>query len=368
MRQLAIPSLTAPKLRFFRSEFFKTLLPPTAHTILIAALFCIALVSPALGQIVGPNVELRASGQGDFTKFWLPHTAGIREDLGGMLGYLEAQNISNESLDGVVFYAEYFDAEGRFCFSLVLSREKRPERLGPIASRQIEPFFSSTTGLFIASDPSQVKLYLVQQTITSQSSPPQRWNVPIRAPVTIAGSMQIEEKLQLGPEFTFTNRPVADLLLAKVLVDQRGSPHNVEVLQAANDQLKNWFLNFVRQRVPFYPSTVSGIPRQGEVLVLVRAATLVPQTGLQDSDREPRTAPWVKSYVTALKNTDVPPLMNLLFTRPPNKVRQNSKLVDTPAAPPGLYDILNPLGDWSDQAYRWVRDESMPNHLRRELM
>jgi hypothetical protein len=99
---------------------------------------------------------------------------------------------------------------------------------------------------------------------------------------------------------------------------------------------------------------------------MVRAVLSLSPDDFRNSSFAPRMSPWVASYVQGLKGTEVPPLMNIVFARPPTKLVSNGKPIEVPAAPPGLFEIRLLFGDWSDQVFKWVHDESMPRHVRRE--
>ena len=62
-------------------------------------------------------------------------------------------------------------------------------------------------GLFPASAPKEVRLYLVEQSVPDQAKSPSGWAVPFRAPVTLFGSFTDRaRRLQLGSELGLATR------------------------------------------------------------------------------------------------------------------------------------------------------------------
>ncbi len=330
-------------------------------------LLCPGLVSPAGNQdLPFARSLLRVTAREELSTFWKVRAAEWRETVTAAWGYLEVQNISSASLQGAIFYGEYFDDAGRLCFSLVFSQATNVGGQRPIAPGEVGELYSPA-GLGPASEPKEVRLYLVQQRIPGQENSLRKWDVAIRAPVTGGGSVPASAaNLQLGSEVALAQAPVLDLVFAKVTVDRRGSLDRVDVLDAVSGEVESWFLNFVHQ-LTFYPATDGGVSKTEQALVMVRA--VLSREAFLGSPFLPRASPWVESYMERLTDSAIPPVMQILFERPPTKVKLNGKMewTELPPAPPGRFQLMLLGGDWGGPAFDWVSDPSMPCHVRREL-
>ncbi len=328
----------------------------------------LALVSSATVQTSQIRTSLRASAEGDMATFWTVRDAGIREDFGGTTAFLEVQNTSDHAIGGALFYGEYFDDAGRFCFSLAFSQDNNDGEKGPIPPGESRRIGSLGSGLFSAAEPKMVKVYLIQLKLLDGAQSVRKWDFPIRAPVTVEAGLRADEgQLWLGPELANAKEPVLSLLLAKVSVDEKGTPDHIEVLNTTGSGVESWFDNFIH-RLFFFPATNGlGVPVRGETIVFVRAA--LEQNDPQSYFLPPRMSPWVKSYVQGLTGALVPPVTSIVVGRPPTKFKpmNSSELVEIPPAPPGLFEPIVYESYWSNPAVNRVQDLSMPHHMRMEF-
>ncbi len=331
-------------------------------------LLCFGLASSSAAQITFANTPLRVSPHGELTRFWQVLQAGLREDADATTGYLEVQNISGATVDGAIFYVEYFDARGRFCFSLAFAQATNTAAKGPIAPAEVRELYSSGSGLFTASEPKEARIYLVRQSTSEQADSPLNWDVSFGAPVTLSGGVRSEaSELQLGPELALAKGPFLDLVLAKVSVDEKGFADRVDVLNTASKQVGSWFLDFARRQLTLYPATDGAQPKPDQALILVRV--ILSEEGLPGSPFLPRMSPWVKSYVARLTGTEVPFVTGVVFARPTGKVNLagSHEWVERLPAPLGAFELRLLGSYWSEPAFGWVSDPSMPHRMRREL-
>jgi hypothetical protein len=325
-------------------------------------------LSLAKGQVMFAKVPLKAAPEPEVAEFWSVRNAGLHEGFVETKGYLEVQNISRSAIGDAVFYAEYYDAVGRICFSLIFSLDNNGAGSeGPMARNEVRELYSSAYGLSLASKPERVRIQLLRQSRIDQQNSLSRWYLPLRTPVTVDPNPKDNQvKLVLGAETAVSSGPLLDLGLAKVSVDRWGEIQRVEVLGAVSDQVKSWFLNFARE-LSYYPATENGVPGPGEALVMLRV--LLSHEGLEDSPLQPRLSPWVQSYVAGLASSVISPVTTIVFQRPPTRVKRVNELgwIDRPAAPPGVFEAYIQETFWCDSAFAWVRDSSMPQGKRREL-
>ncbi len=343
--------------------------PPRRTSLLFrcTALFSLffGLASPTSAQVGSVKTTVLVSAQGEVGTFWTVREAGLREDFTGTTGYLNVQNISDMPLDGAVFYGEYFDAVGRFCFSLVFSQDNNPVERGAIPRGESRVIDSVGSGLFPASEPKEVKVYLVQIRLPEQASSVRNWDVLLRAPITLSGGVQ--SYVQLGSEAASAEGSVLDLVLANVTVNEEGIVTSVEVLHAASNEVESWFRDFAAQQATFYPATRRDHPEQAKALVLVRA--VLKEGVLQNLLLPPRMSPWVKLYMRGVADMVAPPVTNIVFARPASQLnRLGTTPLTRPPAPPGIFELAFYDSYWSSPAMGWVTDFSMPHHIRRQLI
>ena len=300
---------------------------------------------------------------------WKVKAAYLEEDLSATTGYLDVQNVSSEDIPAGNFYAEYYDALGRLCFSLLFSLDKNVEkRNGSFAPTEVRKLYSITVYIAPAVEPTEVRLLLLAQPISKagQHFP----NVPpIQAPITIQATSPSNADFWLGSEVDSADgQQVIDLILAELTVDSSGHIQNVETLDANSDKLKSWFSKFVAT-LGFYPATTGGAPVTGKTLLLIRSVVLrkYPNgVSFQATD-----SPWVLRYAAHFKSdTDVPPINVILFERPPTRVKEggSEQWTKLPPAPPGLFQLRYGSSEWCPGISVMARDPMPPNYYRREFL
>jgi hypothetical protein len=332
-------------------------------------LLCLSLAASSTGRITFADAPLAVSPEGELATSWQVLEARLFERADGTTGYLRLRNVSGTTLEGGIFYAEYSDARGRFCFSLVFSQTRNIPIKGPVAPGGVRELYSNAPGLFPASEPKGVRVYLVRESIAGRAGSTREWGAPFRAPVTLSGNVRTDAtQLHLGPEVAGTEAPFLDLVLAKVRVDEKGSVGSVEVVNALNEQLESWFIGFARRELTFYPATESWAPRPGDALVLTRV--ILSEEGVANSPFLPRMSPWVQSYVAGISGSDLVPVTQIGFSRFRGKVNRagTDKWIQLPPLPPGIFQLFLFGSYWSTPAVRMVPDPSAPGHLRRELL
>jgi hypothetical protein len=324
--------------------------------------------SPLNGQGNPSIVDtgLSVSEEGEVSRFWRVLKAGVREELAGTTGYVKIQNVSDTPIEDPIFYGEYYDSSGRFCFSLILSQDKSQGEQGVIAPGESSVVGSTAVGLFPISQPKEVRLFLVQLSLPDKQQI-RKWDVPIRAPVTLLGGF--ERDLRLPSETASAKKGILDLILANVTVDKEGIVTTLDVVHAASAQVESWFRDFVKQAT-FYPATNRDQPQDGRALLLVRAVT--GEGDFRELVPPPQLSPWVNSYAESGQDSTASPVTNILLGRPAprkNKLTATGEVltVDSPPSPPGLFQLAYQDTYWSSPAVRLVRDDSMPHHIRREV-
>jgi hypothetical protein len=314
------------------------------------------------------TVPVQVSARGDVPTLWRVWRAELRENLAATWGYLQVENLQKQTIEDVVFYGEYFDSAGRFCFSMIFSLRHNVGGRQPATRGELRELYSVADGLYPASAPKEVRIYLVRECLGGPAHTCRRWNVPLRSPVTTEGGIPADlDELQLGRELDLATKPLFDLVLAELTVNGEGLVENVAVLNAVDSEIESWFLKFL-SCLTFYPATQNGVPQTGECLVLVRA--IVSTAELSTLPFVPPDSPWIRARMKESSvASQVPPVTEILFEPAPRKIKRPGEVrwTELPPTPPGSFRLLLLGGDWCPGDFRWVSDATAPRGHRREL-
>jgi hypothetical protein len=240
--------------------------------------------------------SLRVELQGSVAGAWAVHQATARDDYTGMFGVIEIENVSKQATVDAAFYGEYFDASGRFCFPMLFAQDENNEgHAGPFLPGEVRHLRANSFYISPASRPTLLKLSVLFEPIVDERG----WitgGAGVPAPpalqdVTLTGKPW--ERIWLGSEVEGAKGPFLDLVLARVGVDSRGYPKDVEIMDSASPSGRSWFQDYI-QHQRFRPATVAGEPRDGDVLILVRA--IVSLHCLTQKPWPPRESHAVRQY------------------------------------------------------------------------
>jgi hypothetical protein len=344
-------------------------LPRLIFAAAFLSLWLFSVVVPAAdGQVTKARNDLQVSLDSGLANLWSVRSASLQEDLVGTTGSLKVQNISAATVRDAVFYGEYFDAAGRFCFSLVFSLAHNGAYGNPVDPGELREIYASSAGLFAASPPKELRLFQMRQDVPEHPYSLMKSDFSLRAPVTIFGTVRGNaDKIDLRSEEAQASGPMLDLVLAELKVDAAGSVRSIDVLNVISGQMEVWFRDFVRHELMLYPATTNGVPVSGRTLLLVRVVPSEKQ--LAKSQAQAWMSNWVKAYVARSSGDDVPPVTEIVFQSPPTKIKRmgSTEWVERPPAPMGQFEILLIGSDYSRQAFRSVTDPSMPHKMRFEL-
>jgi len=294
------------------------------------------------------SVPLRALAKGDLGKYWTLKSAELRETPSATWGYVAVQNSSYAPTESARFYGEYFDAEGRFCFSLAFSLASNEEgKNAPIRPAELRTLRSLAGSITPAVAPKELRLYLVEQTSLIGQHVGDGRTPPLRVPPIISGGMpESLSSLTLTGDLAPGDDSIRDLVLARVRVDSLGHPETVDILQAMSDKLRQWLQDFVTRTNGFAPAIYGETPVAGDTLILVRAFTS--RNGFGNTDFLPRLSPWVAAYVAGVHENEVPAVSVLFFEPLPTRVKRlgSTQWVDLPPPPPGLFRSAGSSAEW----------------------
>ena len=238
--------------------------------------------------------SLPATSDPEIAKSWNIISASFGENLVDTQATIRLQNISGVTQPETHFWADYFDAQNRICFTLVFASTA----IGPTHALELRSVASSLAPL---SGPVRVHLRTVPSNITRFTA-----DTPFRPPATVS---EIGMQFDL-PRSLESQQPIDDLLLATLHIDKPGKPKSVELLLSRNPEITT-ILTGLLQNFTVQPSTTP-TPEPDELLVLIRIATgsgLVSRT--DPATLLPRTTPWIMEYLRA--HPDSPPLTVLLY-------------------------------------------------------
>lgn len=293
------------------------------------------------------SVPLRLLAEGDLTKYWTLKSAELRETPSATWGYVGIQNVSNTPIERARFYGEYFDAQGRFCFSLAFSLASNEGGLdSPSRPGEVRSLRSMAASLSPAVAPKELRLYLVGQRSLTGQHVEGEGTPPMRVPVIISGGLaESLSSVILKGELAPPDDSIRDLVLARVRVDSTGRPEKVEVVHAISDKLLQWFQDYV-SGVRFTAASRGKIPEAGDTLLLVRA--VASRNAFENSDFLPRLSPRVTTYLASTYDNEVAPVSTLLFVPAPTRVKRlgSGDWVNLPPPPPGLFSIFFDGTDW----------------------
>ncbi|MDE3135230.1 MAG: hypothetical protein KGL59_01535 [Acidobacteriota bacterium] len=333
---------------------------------------------PAASQAMPVRIALRVSTRSSVGPWWTIEGAALQEQILGTTAYLNVRNASDSVLDRAVFAANYYDASGRKCFSLLFSVpdawDLQRHSNAAIPPRETRTLVSVADGMFPATRPSEVVVGLVRSGEPNGEALPEG-SVPIRVPATIFpyGNWTADQaaRIVLGPQVTRAKQPVIDLLLAEVIVDQNGAPSEVNVENSADAAVTQWFAQLASRWIDFYPASKDGVPEAGPMLILVAALP---------SERVDRNWPFlpqqntrIRSYVRAQSGDSLPPV-TVVFLSPRAPVVQvanpsgHHKTWVRRAVAPGTFEVESSGWDWSGPAFEWVGDRFAPGHYARRLV
>lgn len=304
---------------------------------LLIGFFALVCAWPAESQ----EATLKLKASPDVTAYWKVVSAKLMAETQGTTGSLEVQNLSDAALGDVVFYAEYFDKESRLSFSLVFSQANNVGNAqSPIAAGATRLLYSAGVGMVPASAPTDIHIHLLQQARVGEN--PKRFEtITLEAPVTLGETIRADKT---SVQLELSSKELAsDLVLARLNIGQDGEVRETKILNTVSPQVEDWFQSFVHD-LNFYPATSDGRPSNADTFVSVRVLS-------RSSAENPAHLIPEIAYVDSLTGA-VPPVNRILLG---------------PAGAAGTIEVVRIGSEWSDTAYKWVRDESMPRHLARQL-
>lgn len=294
---------------------------------------------------------------GAFAGYWKARGAELRETFTATSGYIQIEDISPTAMEDAKFYGEYFDAAGRFCFSLVFSQAKNESnQSGPFAPGEVRTVVSMAASLAPAAEPTMMRLYSVEQRPVGEQKEVIYDESVVRSPTAIMGGVEAGRgRLWLERELPKAEGPVLDLVLARAEVDSAGRLDRVKVLKAVSSEVEAWFRDFV-SRARFTPASRGGLTEGSGTVLLARAVLSLAAT--QESPFLPRQSPWVKAYAEGLAGTEIPSINELRFERRPTRVKRLGSLswVELPPLPPGLFEYHASGSDWCPDVVKWFTD------------
>ncbi len=341
------------------------------------AILLVAAAAPAAAQSRAPRgglgvvrvfseLPLVATPRGNIERYWKLADARFEERVGAAGGTIEATNVSGVTLRGPLFYAEYLDARGRVCFTLVLYSWRTGSPGGPVGPGQTTRMFGLAPTLFPASRPVAVRVRLLRQDCPSPDCSMDRGDAPLRVPVApldgIPGPPDTA-RLQLLEAHSAASGPILDLLLAEITVGRSGSVSRVSLLLESDPAVGPWF----RELVPLlklYPAMDGGVRQQASTLVLVRA--VLSSDGIGAERFAPRMRPWVVAVTRQLRGPVLPQVLQILLVRPPTVLRRTSgptgqlQVTRRPPAPPGEFEVLPTVAAWVSPPLAAHPDRSAP--------
>jgi hypothetical protein len=299
-------------------------------------------------QLEGQNVVLDAVIEGNAGASWQVDRADLEKNGHSIEAHLRLTNVTNASIPGARFYAQYVDGTGRECFSLMFSEEVTSdgERNGSVQPRGSPTMYSGTGSIFPATLPKAVHIFSLKPVDARE---PLQWSETdeiIDVPPTIMGGSAGEQVIRSD-----IIDPNQYLGLILVTIDTQGAVKESRIVNAASDALREGmqvFLKSLRFNPPMRSSHASTSPL---FILLVRQDSKV----FTDDTSLPWEAPWVADAVRNVASGDVvPALTELAFDVRSSGVDSGSGLE------------YFPLGsDWCPGLFTWTTDPMSGKQTRK---
>jgi hypothetical protein len=280
---------------------------------LLYALVLVAVIFRRVDAQFAPDAVTLLSNEGAvLANTWRVGPARIMEDFGGVLGSVQIQNISPKAVEDSRFYAEYFDAAGRLCFTLTFAQGHNFERrTSPFLPGEVRTLYSLTYALGPAVRPREVVLHVMHQRNEQSPAGETEGSTEVLSPALLLGESTSNPpwgKLRLPVAPKGFRGPFVDLVLARVIVGTRGEIEDAAVIQAQTPDLADWFSNFIEHQ-QFQPATADGVAQESTVLLLVRA--IVSRHCVHQTKAPAWDVDWVREYAKSLPMTTVPPVITV---------------------------------------------------------
>jgi hypothetical protein len=305
---------------------------------------------------------IRVTASPELAKYWQIHAAGLRQEPSGTTGFLEIENVYNTRLHGGVLYAEYFDEEGRLCFTLTFSQERNIGDRTAISTHETRTLYSAASGLSPVTRVAEARIYLLRQgDMEDRKQPRQVEAIAVRAPATVNSNVPVSAvNLRLTSELSSVKDGVLVLLVAKVNIDQLGVIQDVRIISPVTPAINTWFNTFIRQ-LDFYPATTAGVPLPSELLFRV---TVNMSDRVSPSALAAHRLAQMKIVLPEINGIELPPVTDVVF----NPVGEfgsvgTSRIVRTATD----FQLVVVGTDWSNPHYDWIHAEGMPQHVARRL-
>jgi hypothetical protein len=309
------------------------------HWILLA---CLLAASQGLGISSEPE-SVKVELQGSLAGVWAVRQATVEDNYIGTYSVVEIENVSKEPTVDAAFYGEYFDAAGRFCLAVLFAQDENDEgRAGPFLPGEVRHLRTSTFYLNPASRPARLKLSGLADPILNERGRI-RGGTGVLAPpaledVTLTGKPW--ERVWLGPELESARGPLLDLVLARVGVDSRGDPKDVEIMGLVSPSARSWFEQYMQQQ-RFRPARIGSEARDADALILVRA--IVSLHCIRQKPWPPRESPAVREYVGRQAGKRLLPIITVILRAVTPDFWEHSA--------PDYFEILGISSDWSVAAH-----------------
>jgi hypothetical protein len=302
------------------------------------------------------EVRLAVYPEGGVRTYWKIHGTTVSESLNLTESVLEVENVSKTTIEGAIFYADYFDATGRLCFNAMFNLAGNfGGRKGSVGPSEVRVLYSSAHLLAPAVDPRKAKVYLVRQKLKGGEEKLFESPNVINSPVLVKGFGLAGlpwQELILGQELVGVHGPLLDLALARLSVGKDGNVRTVDVLNSVSPSVNSWFQDFV-SHLRFTPPQRGGIALSGSTLLLARA--VLTNKGISEPAHIPRRCPWIEKYIESHVDIEVPPI-NTVFLQPRDTSFTEEYLpggtirrtYDFPEKAAGGYYVYNDMGSqWS---------------------
>jgi hypothetical protein len=276
-------------------------------------------------------------------------------EQGPFSGYatLRMRNLTAQPVEEARFYAQYYDASGRFCLSLAfVAQVNAQKKTSPIVGGESRDLISYLANMSPATAPTAVRVQLVSQRAVGQPWEIVSGETIVRSPVVAPDFPRGSESVKLALDPSLRQAPTTDLALATVTIGPSGQLEDEQMISSADATVRSWFEDLIG-KVGFAPATEGSISMRATALILLRYQA---GDGLADvAERSPLRSQLLASFVAGAGAAELPPVM-VWGLEPPAVV---SGTRSTQVTDPNVFQLSSAAGvDWSVGVFKFTRHVS----------
>jgi hypothetical protein len=289
-------------------------------------------IAPPHPESVRVPLEIGTT-HGDSGHQWATSAAWLAGNFQSTWAMLMIGNNAKQSFTAARFYAEYYDNQGRRCFTAIFSQDNNQGNIrGPFSPGETRTLWASSSQA-PAARPTKIEIFVL-----GDSAALEPLTADVQAPPTVQNGVAMRGiDVRDGAK-----EPLLPFALVQTTVSAEGRSSSSSVINAVDKSSATWSLELASKarfaRATRGEQAVGGI----ETLLLLQLLNVNPQRNMPAAVAWEN--PWVQSYVASKKNASALPFVQLLRLE---KEQQT-----------GQYGYVDLGTDWCLQIIHWVPNSS----------